>query len=81
MQVGVRMSLVTGKKKAIDPETELRLREAGAARAASRAKAETAESALRDVVLDALASGASVRVVAELAGVAPVTVAKWKANR
>lgn len=75
------MSLVTGKKKAIDADMSERLRAVGAARAAARARADQAEASLREAVLEALASGASVRVVAELAGVAPVTVAKWKANR
>jgi hypothetical protein len=75
------MDRVTGKRKAIDPDVAARLSAAGAKRARSRAKAESDERALRDEVVQALADGASVRVVADLARLAPVTVAKWKSGR
>ena len=73
------MTLVTGKKKAIAADTEQRLRNAGATRTRTRREADQAEEALRDAVLDALAEGASVRVVAEITGLATATVSKWKA--
>lgn len=75
------MSLVTGKRKAIDPRTEARLEDAGKKRSAARHQADLAENELRAVVLEALDTGASVRVIAEIAGIAPVTVSKWKADR
>lgn len=72
------MSPVTGKKRPLDIDLETRLEKAGSERRRARVRAELADESLREVVLEALAQGASVRVVAEVAGLAPVTVAKWK---